>query len=184
MLGKTLGSLRNVPSPPAAVLEEALKLLLTFGDSKSLGALLEQVREVQVNNERVFDETQKVLADLRVAKKSLEDSQEEYAKHTSEQNSAISRRADELVKYEASFKERIENFNQKEAASNVSLSQTKSELDRREQLIRQREVDYANKVQELSRKETDINQKASILTEARLRLEVKERKLRAVMDEG
>ena len=181
MLGKT-GSLHNLPAPSASVLNEALKLLATFGDSKSLTALLGQVREVQGHNEQVFREAQDAIAELTRGQKELDESRKALAQTTLLENGAIKHRAEELSQAEARLSGRIAKFDQEQSIASAALSELKKVLYNLEQTLEQRKAECESREEALARRTTDLDKIQSGLSAYSLQLEGKERKLRAALD--
>ena len=181
MLGK-IGTLHNLPAPSAAVLNEALKLLATFGDSKSLSALLGQVREVQSHNEQVFREAQEAIAELTRGQKELDESRKVFATTKAEQDLAIKRRSDELSQAEARLSGRIAKFDQEQSVASAALSELKKVLYNLEQTLNQRKAECESREEALTRRTADLDKIQSGLSAYSLQLEGKERKLRAALD--
>ena len=182
MLGKSIGSLHNVPAPSASVLNEALKLLATFGDAKSIGPLLAQMREVQALNEQVFREAQEAIAKLVSGQKELDESRKALAQTTLLENGAIKHRAEELSQAEARLSGRIAKFDQEQTMAKSILGDTEKNLTNRELTVSQREsqcnekaLDLEHRVAAAENFESDLNSRAQ-------QLQAKERKLRAALD--
>jgi chromosome segregation ATPase len=182
-LGK-VGSLQNVPAPSAAVLNEALKLLATFGDSKSISALLEQVREVQANNEQVFRDTQEALSALRTTQSALEDAKQEFATSSLQENAALQRRSDELSKAEAQLSGRLAKFAQDQSAANKRLNEAEGSVSMAEKAVGAREAACADKESKLAELEASLKRTDTELTLRKEQLQVREKKLRAALDGG
>ena len=182
MLGKSIGSLHNVPAPSASVLNEALKLLATFGDAKSIGPLLAQMREVQALNEQVFREAQEAIAKLVSGQKELDESRKALAQTTLLENGAIKRRSDELSQAEARLSGRIAKFDQEQSVASAALSELKKVLYNLEQTLNQRKAECESREEALARRTTDLDKIQSGLSAYSLQLEGKERKLRAALD--
>ena len=181
MLGKT-GSLHNHPAPSASVLNEALKLLATFGDSKSLTALLGQVREVQSHNEQVFREAQEAIAELTRGQKELDESRKAFAQTSLLENGAIKRRAEELSQAEAKLSGRIAKFDQEQSIASAALSELKKVLYNLEQTLNQRKAECESREEALARRITELDNFQTELSGRSLELQAKERKLRAALD--
>ena len=182
MLGKSIGSLHNVPAPSASVLNEALKLLATFGDSKSLSALLGQVREVQSHNEQVFREAQDAIAGLTRGQKELDESRKVFATTKAEQDLAIKRRSDELSQAEARLSGRIAKFDQEQSVAGAALSELNKVLYNLEQTLNQRKAECESKEEALARRTTELDNFQTELSGRSLELQERERKLRAALD--
>ena len=181
MLGKT-GSLHNLPAPSASVLNEALKLLATFGDSKSLTALLGQVREVQSHNEQVFREAQEAIAELTRGQKELDESRKALVQTSLLENGAIKRRAEELSQAEAKLSGRIAKFDQEQSVASAALSELKKVLYNLEQTLNQRKAECESREEALARRTTELDNFQAELSGRSLELQARERKLRAALD--
>ena len=181
---KSIGSLHNVPVPSAAVLGESLKLLATFGDKKSIGTLLEQVREVQAQNEQVFREAQEAIGKLAVQNQNLEDSRNSFARKLAEEDLSINRRQEELSQAEARLSGKAAKFADEHGAAMSSLEDKHDGLVARERMIIERESILTEKERGLRERLALLENKESAMRTKEQQLQAKEQKLRAALDGG
>lgn len=184
MLNKSIGSLHAVPAPSAAVLGESLKLLATFGDKKSIGTLLEQMRDVQANNEQVFRDAQALMGDLIAERNALDESRKAFAVVKVEEDLSIKRRSTELSQAEARLSGRISTFTSDQAAAKASLSDKERALEDRERSIYSRELKCNEDERDLNRRDAEMDKLESDLGIRAKQLQAKENKLRAALDGG
>lgn len=181
---KSIGSLHNVPAPSAAVLGESLKLLATFGDKKSISALLEQVQEVQAKNEQVFREAQAAIGEIGVMQKALDASQIKFATTKILEEGEINRRIEACSQAEARLSGKAADFDAEQDAALSSLDDKQGDMlarDRtlieRESKCNEKERDLVGRLAVLEKKETAMRAKEQLL-------QSKENKLRALLDGG
>ena len=184
MLNKSIGSLHSVPAPSAAVLGESLKLLATFGDKKSIGPLLEQMRDVQAQNEQVFREAQAALGELTAGVKELEDSRKAFATVKVEEDLGIKRRLEQLSQAEARLSGKVAKFDEDNDAASAALDDRQRELTDRERAIIVRESKCEAKESDLIRRNSVAEKSEAALRAKEQQLQAKEQKLRAALDGG
>ena len=180
MLGK-VGSLQNIPAPSASTLNEALKLLSTFGDSKSISKLLEQVKEVQESNEHVFREAQAALSALKTTQDSLYESQKEFSNHVALENSSLRRRAEELSQAEAKLSGLKIKFDHDKAAAEANFADTRESLAIAEQAVSKRELACSYKEQSIIQKQSELDALQKSIDQRAQQLRDKESKLRIAL---
>lgn len=181
---KSIGSLHTIPAPSAAVLGESLKLLATFGDKKSIGTLLEQVREVQAQNEQVFREAQEAISELTVMRKELDDSRKAFATVKVEEDLSINRRQEELSQAEARLSGKAAKFAAEQDAIRSVLADKESNLANVERTILGRESKCDEKERDLGGRLAVLENKESAMRAKEQQLQAKEQKLRAALDGG
>ena len=182
MLGKTVGSLHNVPAPSAAVLGESLKLLATFGDKKGITALLEQMREVQEKNEQVFREAQAAIGELSVMRKELEESRNAFATASEQESAALRYRAQELSQAEARLSGKSAKFASEQEAAKSEIEDKQEDLRSREQRIMARELQCDETELDLELRIAATEKLESDLHSQEQRLRSKQQKLRDALD--
>lgn len=184
MLNKSIGSLHSVPAPSAAVLGESLKLLSTFGDKKAISALLEQVREVQSHNERVFRDAQDAIGALIATRNELDERRNAFAAAKAQEDTALQRRATELSQAEARLSGKISAFADEQSLAKKALSEKERALEEREQAIAKRESECKYTEKELAERIAGQDKNERELSARFAKLLDKERKLRAALDGG
>lgn len=182
MIGKTVGSLNTVPAPSSAVLGESLKLLATFGDKKSIGPLLEQMRDVQAQNEQVFRDAQALMGDLIAERNALDESRKAFAVVKVEEDLANKRRSSDLSQAEARLSGKADKFTAERATALSSIDDKQEDLANREQSISSREAICAEKEGDLDSRLLVITRKEAALRDREQQLQQRENKLRAVLD--
>ncbi|MGB0971936.1 MAG: hypothetical protein ACPGVG_13390 [Mycobacterium sp.] len=146
MTGK-LGAVRAVPKPSSGALETALALVQGFGQGDGeLAALLTEVRNAQVVNERLVAQAQNTIAeaDQRLAaaggaEQRVTEAHEEMRRHEAQAQADADQRAAELAA-------RAVRLDEREAA----LSRTAATLAEREQAADKTAVELAQARQELT----------------------------------
>ena len=181
---KSIGSLHNVPAPSAAVLVELLKLLSMFGDKKSVGTLLEQMREVQANNEQVFRDAQTLSGELSVMRKELEDSRMAFATVKVDEDLNIKRRLQELTQAEARLSGKAAKFSEEQERTISKLDDTQSSLAVQTQTLIERESKCKEKERDIGGRLAVLEKKESALRLKEQQLQSKENKLRSLLDGG
>lgn len=181
---KSIGSLHNVPGPSSDVLSESLKLLTTFGDKKAISSLLEQLREVQTHNERIFKETQAAIESLSIAKKEFEASRQAFANLKNKEDSDLNRRWDDLSQAEARLSGKMSKFDSEQASANAILSDKEADILKRAQAMTAREAKCDDRGRDLDSRLAVVGGKEADLRNREQQLQVKEKKLRAVLDGG
>ena len=181
---KSIGALHNVPAPSAAVLGESLKLLATFGDQKSIGPLLEQMRDVQAQNEQVFREAQEAISELTVMRKELDDSRKAFATTKVDVELDIKRRQEELSQAEARMSGKAAKLTNEQEAIRSVLADRESNLANIERTLIGRESKCADKERDLESRLSVISSKESVLRDREQQLLSKEKKLRDALDGG
>lgn len=181
MLGKSVGSLHNIPAPSSAVLNQALSLLATFGDSKAISKLLEEMRDVQAKNEQVSRDAQDYLALLKTRQDTLSADKEKFDARMILENGAVSRRAQELSQSEAQLSGRIAKFEQEQSTAKAELSAARESLAIAEQSISKREAVCTQKDAELNGLSEKLTQRAAELATRAKQLQDRENQLRQAL---
>lgn len=161
MIGKSgtnVGSLHVLPAPSSTVLNQALSLLATFGDSKGLKETLSKMVEVQKSNEETYKQAQEELANIRREREALSKEIDDFNKKKSIDIDDISRRVREVS----------------EQAARISGMATKLSAEAKE-----RNEAMANREQECAYKEKDLKDTAKKLDEKAHLLSVKEKEIEA-----
>lgn len=181
---KSIGSLHNVPGPSSDVLSESLKLLTTFGDKKAISTLLEQLRDIQAHNEKVFKDTQASIESLSIARKEFDESRKAFATIKAEEDQNIRRRLEDLSQAEARLAGKEAKFKSEQASANSALAEKETLLVNRERQIVAREAKCDERERDLDSRLAVVSSKEVGLRDREQQLQVKERKLRAVLDGG
>ena len=181
---KSIGSLHNIPAPSAAVLGESLKLLATFGDKKSIGPLLEQMREVQAQNEQVFRDAQAAISELTVMRKELDDSRQAFATAREKESAAIGYRTQALSQAEARLSGKEDKFDAERESFLSMIAQKEINISAMERAVSSRELKCDDQEQDLSIRIAATEKLESDLRAQEQRLRSKQQKLRDALDGG
>lgn len=182
MIGKTVGSLNTIPAPSSAVLGESLKFLSTFGDKRSISALLEQVRDVQAHNEQVFKDAQEAIAALRLAQQETDENRKALEFLKSEQNAINHQRTMAISQAEARLSGKASTLANEQALVKSALDEREKNLSDRERIIISRESKCDETGRDLESRLAVISNKEASLRDREQQLQMKENKLRAVLD--
>ena len=183
MLNK-IGSLHTVPTPSAAVLNEALKLLTTFGDKKTIGSLVEQARDVQTHNEQVFKDAQALMAELASERKSLDDLSLAFAIGKVKEENSINSRSAALSQAEARLSGDKDRFTREQKEARLELSAKETDLENKESTITDRAEKTQGILKDLTLRALTLDKKETVLNDKERQLQAKENKLRALLDAG
>lgn len=178
---KSIGSLHNVPGPSSLVLSESLKLLTTFGDKKAISAILEQLRDIQAHNEKVFKDTQAAIEALSVESKAFEESRKAFAAQKAEQDDISNQRTIALSQAEARLSGKASALANEQAVFKLSLDKKETALANREQTCRSREMKCDENERGLASRMEVMGNRESDIVRREKQLQVKENKMRAAM---
>lgn len=179
---KSIGSLHNIPAPSSTVLNEALKLLATFGDKKAIGALLEQVRDVQAKNEQVLRDAQETIHSLTVAQEELNESRRAFASVKVEEEQNLRRRIEELSQAEARLSGKVSAFSKEQMQAKADIADKEKSLADRERDLTSRELKCKENEKDLDRRTSALERMESNINVRAQQLQAKEKNLRAALD--
>jgi uncharacterized protein (DUF3084 family) len=182
MVGKAnIGSVQTSPAPSAAVLNEALKLLATFGDKKGLSDLMTKASEVQKANEEVLAQIRAGLEELHREQSVLDTDKMEFQKDVRRQHDELQSWSTVLKNRETDLIVRETKAKQDESALISRNAEKQKELSDREKNVILRESLAAAKENELSRREASVSQAEAKYADRVRVLEERESKLRAFL---
>jgi hypothetical protein len=182
MVGKAnIGAVQVPPAPSAIVLNEALKLLATFGDSKSLAPVLKKMQEAQAANAELIAQIQAGKAELEKAQAEFDAERSAKESQIHETLAKLKEQADRLISTEAVLNMRAEKIKKDgdEMANHHQFMTNKFNVT--SERLNEKESELKAREYELIKRTKDVTDAEVSIAERLHKLEERENSLRAFL---
>ncbi len=178
-----VGALHTVPRPSATVATEALNLLSALGGGdKKVRKELEEMRDVQTHNERVFKDAKAVLTEVTKAQTKLDEETAQQTRHNMQTRSELTTRTANLGAREQRLDAKVSR-SERESADHVSaLNERDRKLSSAFAELQTRERDCDAKSQALGVQHAELAAKLQATETLRTSLKAREARLRTALD--
>lgn len=180
--GNSVGTLHSIPAPSASVLNQALSLLATFGDSKGLKATLASMAEVQEKNEAILKQAQEEIALLASEREKFSREVSEFSAKKAGDELLLNRRAAALSQDEAKLRGLTTQFVDEKRAQNESMTHREQEVAYKENALAERDKKLNEKENRLDVLEKELSARHVALVELQASIQAREAKLRSFLN--